>query len=116
MVAFFILGRSGPAIPPAVLEIDDVHTALVADEGAERPADQADEEGAENGGPEAAHLEAGDHPRGHLEHQGVDHEGEQAQQGGAAGAEASQAGAEQASAAEDNVVDAEFEEVKENKK
>ena len=41
---------------------------------------------------------------------------EQAQQGGAAGAEASQAGAEQASAAEDDVVDAEFEEVKENKK
>jgi molecular chaperone DnaK len=41
---------------------------------------------------------------------------EQAQQGGAAGAEASQAGAEQASAADDDVVDAEFEEVKENKK
>ncbi len=41
---------------------------------------------------------------------------EQAQQGGAAGAEASQAGAEQASAPEDDVVDAEFEEVKENKK
>jgi molecular chaperone DnaK len=41
---------------------------------------------------------------------------EQAQQGGDAGAEASQAGAEQASAADDDVVDAEFEEVKENKK
>jgi molecular chaperone DnaK len=41
---------------------------------------------------------------------------EQAQQGGAAGAEASQGGAEQASTPEDDVVDAEFEEVKENKK
>ena len=41
---------------------------------------------------------------------------EQAQQGGEAGAEASQAGAEQASGANDDVVDAEFEEVKENKK
>jgi molecular chaperone DnaK len=41
---------------------------------------------------------------------------EQAQQGGAAGAEASQGGAEQASTTEDDVVDAEFEEVKENKK
>ena len=41
---------------------------------------------------------------------------EQAQQGDAAGAEAAQAGAEQASGANDDVVDAEFEEVKENKK
>ena len=41
---------------------------------------------------------------------------EQAQQGGDAGAEASQAGAEQASGGDDDVVDAEFEEVKENKK
>ena len=41
---------------------------------------------------------------------------EQAQQGGATGAEASQAGAEQATGTEDDVVDAEFEEVKENKK
>jgi molecular chaperone DnaK len=41
---------------------------------------------------------------------------EQAQQGGDAGAETAQAGAEQASDTNDDVVDAEFEEVKENKK
>jgi len=41
---------------------------------------------------------------------------EQAQQGDTAGADASQAGAEQASGGDDDVVDAEFEEVKENKK
>ena len=41
---------------------------------------------------------------------------EQAQQSGDAGADASQAGAEQASSGGDDVVDAEFEEVKENKK
>jgi len=72
-----------PLIPIFPLEINvispPVPVSFSGDNGAKEPVHGADDQGAEDGGPEAVHFKPGDDAGGHLEEHGIDDKGKQPQ-------------------------------------
>lgn len=63
----------------AQFDVDRLNPAAVADERAEPPTDQADNQRTEQRRAETGNIKPVDHTGGHHQQQGVDHEGEQAE-------------------------------------
>lgn len=57
--------KAGSHQGPAAMRRVAVESPMLVDEGIENPADDADQKAPQEGGPEAGHRKAADHPGGH---------------------------------------------------
>lgn len=67
---------SFPPVATLMCQVDILQRPLLVNEGTQHPADQADQEGTKHSRPKPGNIKTRYNPGGHLQHEGINQEGE----------------------------------------